>query len=146
MKIYVDADACPVKDEIITIAKGENIPVVFVKNYAHYTHESDPAGVKTIYVERGADVADFKIVKLIVKGDIVVTQDYGLASLCLGKGCIVLHHNGFAYSHKNIDQLLHTRHLSALARRSGQRTKGPSAYTKEDKEKFKELLYQTVQL
>lgn len=76
--------------------------------------------------------------------DLIITQDYGLASLGLGKGCLVLHHKGFAYTNENIDQLLQTRHLSAKARRSGQKTKGPKPFTDEDRTKFKELLEKTI--
>lgn len=144
LKIYVDADACPVKDAIITIAKTEDIPVVFVKSYSHFSNQNNPDEVETIYVDKGADVADYRIMKLAQKGDIIITQDYGLASLCLGKGCTVLHHKGFTYTHKNIDHLLTTRHESAKARRSGFKTKGPRAYTKEDEEKFKDVLIQTI--
>lgn len=70
----------------------------------------------------------------------IITQDYGLASLGLGKGCIVLHHKGFQYTLENIDHLLYTRHMSAMARKSGKRTKGPKNYTKEDEQKFIRLL------
>lgn len=144
MKIYVDADACPVKDNIISYATKENIAVVLVQSFSHFSNVDQPIGVESIYVDSGADAADFRIMKLALKGDIVVTQDYGLASLCLGKGCKVLHHKGFAYTHANIDQLLHSRYASAMARKAGKRTKGPKAFTTEDKEKFTNLLKQTV--
>lgn len=145
MKIYVDADACPVKDSIINIARAEDLPVVLVKSFSHFSHEKMPAHVETIYVDTGTDVADFQIIKLAQKNDIVITQDYGLASLSLGKGCYVLHHKGFAYTHKNIDRLLQSRHESAMARRSGERTKGPSPFTKEDEVAFNQMLIQTIQ-
>jgi len=89
-----------------------------------------------IYVD--ADAADYRIMKLAEKGDIIVTQDYGLASLGLAKGCVVLHHNGYSYTNEDIDQLLQSRYLSAMARKSGKRTKGPEPFTSEDREKFKE--------
>lgn len=121
MKIYVDADACPVKDIIITEARKYEIPVILVTSFSHYSNAEQPPGVETIYVDSGADAADYRIVKLVKKGDIIATQDYGLASLGLAKGVIVLHHKGFTYSNENIDQLLQTRYLSAMARKSGQR-------------------------
>lgn len=142
MKIIVDADACPVKDTVNHIAKQEDIPVFFVTNYSHFSPRSDCDS--TIYVDKGADTADYKIVKIAEKGDIVITQDYGLASLSLGKGCYVLHHKGFAYTKYNIDQLLHTRYVSASMRKSGHRTKGPKKYTKEDEDKFRRLLIRTI--
>lgn len=144
MKIYIDADACPVVDQVISIAGEGEISVVLVKNYAHFSSNEQEDHVEIVYVDTGADMADFKIMQLAQKNDIVVTQDYGLASLCLGKGCVVLHHKGFAYTNKNIDKLLHSRHTSAMARKSGQRTKGPKPFTKEDEDKFSQLLERSI--
>ena|SRR5690625_2229258 len=146
MKIYIDADASPVQKEVIAIANTYNISVVLVKSFSHFSHEELPSHVETIYVDKGADVADFEIIKLATKKDIVITQDYGLASLCLGKECIVLHHKGFQYTNENIDRLLSSRHTSAKARRSGYRTKGPKPYTEEDREKFSHLLHQMIHI
>jgi uncharacterized protein len=140
MKIYVDADACPVKDIIISEGKNANIPVVLVTSFSHFSNAEQPSGVETIYVDSGADAADYRIMKLAKSGDLIVTQDYGLASLGLAKGIIVLHHKGFQYSNDNIDELLQTRYLSAMARKSGKRTKGPKPFTAEDREQFKNLL------
>ncbi|RLL41986.1 YaiI/YqxD family protein [Oceanobacillus piezotolerans] len=144
MKIYVDADACPVKDIIIKEGTNLGIPVVLVTSFSHFSTEIQPSGVEIIYVDTGTDAADYRIMKLAKKGDIIVTQDYGLASLGLPKGCIVLHHKGFAYTNENIDQLLQTRYLSAKARKSGKRTKGPKPFTEEDRGKFKKLFIQTL--
>jgi uncharacterized protein len=144
MKIYVDADACPVKDIIIAEASAFEIPVVLVTSFSHFSNAEQPSGVKTIYVDSGADAADYRIVKLVEKEDIIVTQDYGLASLGLAKGTIVLHHKGFRYTNENIDQLLQTRYLSAMARKSGQRTKGPKPFTAEDREQFRDLFKQVI--
>ncbi|QOY35985.1 YaiI/YqxD family protein [Anaerobacillus isosaccharinicus] len=146
MKIYVDADACPVKDIIISEARNFEIPVILVTSLSHFSNKEHPSGVETIYVDSGADAADFRIVKLVEKGDIIVTQDYGLASLGLAKGIIVLHQKGFRYTNDNIDQLLQTRYLSAVARRSGQRTKGPKPFTAEDREQFRELFKKAISL
>ncbi|RKQ33285.1 YaiI/YqxD family protein [Oceanobacillus halophilus] len=144
MKIYVDADACPVKDIVITEAKKADLPVTLVTSFSHFSNEKQPAGVETIYVDTGADAADYRIMKLAKKGDMIITQDYGLASLGLAKGCRVLHHKGFRYSNDNIDQLLQTRYLSAMARKSGKRTKGPRPFTEEDRLKFKELFLEEI--
>ncbi len=94
MKVYVDADACPVKDIIIEEAQKTDVPVVLVKSFSHFSLEPDPPGVETVHVDTGADAADYRIMKLAGKGDLIVTQDYGLAALGLGKGCKVLHHKG----------------------------------------------------
>lgn len=145
MKIYVDADACPVKDTIISIAEDYRILVILVKSFAHFSNKEEQPGVETIYVDTGADSADYRIMQLAQKGDIIITQDYGLASLGLPKGCIVLHHKGFRYTNDNIDHLLQTRYASAMARKSGKRTKGPKAFTAEDERKFRELLVATLE-
>jgi uncharacterized protein len=144
LKIYVDADACPVKDIIIAESRNATIPVVLVTSFSHFSNAEQPSGVETIYVDSGADAADYRIMKLAGKGDIIVTQDYGLASLGLAKGCTVLHHTGYSYTNENIDQLLQTRYLSAMARKSGKRTKGPKPFTAEDKEKFRELFKNVI--
>jgi uncharacterized protein len=144
MKIYVDADASPVKDIVIAVAKNFDIQVVLVKSINHFSNDEKMDGVETVYVDTGADAADYRIMQLAKKGDLIITQDYGLASLGLGKGCLVLHHKGFAYTDQNIDQLLETRHLSAKLRRSGQKTKGPKPFTDEDRNKFRSLLEQVV--
>lgn len=144
MKIYVDADACPVIDEIFSVAKKFAKRVILIKSYAHFSHEPLPKFVQTIYVDKGKDEADFAIIKRVKKNDIVITHDYGLAALCLGKKCIVIHPKGFPYTNRNIDRLLQTRHDQAVLRRAGQRTKGPRAFTAQDKEKFKRQLKQTI--
>lgn len=140
INIYVDADACPVKDIIILESTKAKVPVILVTSFSHFSNTEQPAGVKTIYVDSGADAADYRIMKLAAKGDIIVTQDYGLASLALAKGCIVLHHKGYRYTNENIDELLQSRYLSAMVRKSGKRTKGPKPFTDEDREKFREIL------
>ncbi|MDY0410292.1 YaiI/YqxD family protein [Virgibacillus soli] len=144
MNILVDADACPVKDIVINVAKVYKVPVKLVKSFSHFSHDEDIAGVETIYVDTGADAADYRIVQLAKEGDLIITQDYGLASLGLAKGCAVLHHVGFAYTNENIDRLLQTRHASAMARRAGKRTKGPKPFTDENRIKFENLLRQTI--
>lgn len=145
MRVIVDADACPVKDIIIEQTAGKHIPVVLVSSFAHFSSQIYSEHVRSIYVEPGADAADFKIVQLVEPGDLIVTQDYGLASLLLAKDCRIIHHTGFEYTAANIDHLLQTRYYSAMARKSGQRMKGPSALREEDKLKFKELFSEIIQ-
>jgi uncharacterized protein YaiI (UPF0178 family) len=144
MKIYIDADACPVKDIVISEGKRAGIPIILVMSFSHFSTAEQPSGVQIIYVDSGAEAADYRIMKLAKSGDIIVTQDYGLASLGLAKGCVVLHHKGFSYTNENIDQLLQTRYLSAMARKSGKRTKGPKPFTAEDREQFRELFEQVI--
>lgn len=139
MKIIVDADASPVKNEIIALAEAYDLEVYLVSSIAHYSNEIYPPFVKIIYVEKGSDMADFKIVQLAKGNDIVVTQDYGLASLLLPKDCRVIHHTGYEYTSESIDRLLQERHLSALKRKSGLRTKGPKPFTEEKRQQFTEF-------
>ncbi len=144
MNIYVDADACPVIDIIIKEAKSFHIPVTLVRSFSHYSSKYDDTDVKTIYVDAGLDSADYRIMQLCQKDDLVVTQDYGLASLALGKGCKAIHHKGFAFTKQNIDSLLLTRHMNAKARRSGLKTKGPKPLTEQDRMKFQKLLHRIL--
>lgn len=148
MKIIVDADACPVKKEIINLSQKYNLPVLLVMSIAHYSFRDLPEHVKTIYVEKGADHADFKIVQLAEKNDIIVTQDYGLASLLLAKSCRVIHHLAYEYTDQNINKLLQQRHISALERKAGKNTKRPKKFTKEKQEQFtlyfKKIIQETM--
>ncbi|CAM4213906.1 YaiI/YqxD family protein [Jeotgalicoccus halotolerans] len=136
MKVIIDADACPVKDIVIKETKDENIEVVLVSSLSHFSSKELDSHVRTIYVDAGPDAADYKIVQLAEAGDVIVTQDYGLASLLLPKGCTVLHHTGFEYNKMNMDYLLETRHMSSVIRRGGGRIKGPKALSQEDKNSF----------
>lgn len=144
MKIIIDADASPVKDEVTTLAENYNLEVWLVHSFDHMSYKEQPAFVKTITVDPGFDSADFKILNIARKGDIIITQDYGLASLLLPKGCRVLHHKGKEYTADNIQGLLDQRHFSAQARKAGQRTKGPKALTDFDRKYFLQQLSRVI--
>jgi uncharacterized protein len=133
MKILVDADACPVKNIIVKIAKEFNLPVFM---FIDTSHVIDDGYSKVFTVDKARDSADFAIVCKLEYGDIVITQDYGLAAMVLPKALGVINQNGFTYTKDNIDRLLFERHLSQETRRSGGRTKGPRKRTTEDDEKF----------
>ena len=135
--ILVDADGCPVVDETISVAKQYNLPVTLITDTAHIMNR---VGAETITVEKGSDSADFRLVNLVKKGDIVVTQDYGLAAMVLSKGGHILNQNGSRYTNENIDGLLMSRHIGKKIRRAGGRTKGPSKRTKEQDERFVQAL------
>ena len=143
MRIVIDGDACPVKSEIYQVAKAKKIEVILVSSYDHIS-ENHPGFIEVHYVDRGADSADYKIMSLIKAGDVLVTQDYGLASLALPKKVRVLHHTGKEYNFANIDQLLEQRHHSAKLRRGGMKTKGPSKLMQADKDHFKKLLEKII--
>ncbi len=146
MKIFIDGDACPVKDEVIAEALLRQLPVVIVTSIPHYSAKVLPENVQVIYVDSGADAADYRIIQLICKNDLLITQDYGLASLALGKGCSVLHHKGFQYDQNNMDGLLESRYQSAMLRKSGHHTKGPKTFTHEDRQKFIHALQNLLNL
>ncbi|WP_086281812.1 MULTISPECIES: YaiI/YqxD family protein [unclassified Enterococcus] len=140
MRIFIDGDGSPVKDTTIDVALKHSLDVVIVTSIDHYSLKEYPKNVSFVYVDKGADAADYKIVQLIDKGDILVTQDYGLASLVLPKGVRVLHQLGYEYTGENMDSLLEQRYFSAKVRKSGGRTKGPKAFTQDDREKFRAKL------
>ena len=137
MKIVIDADGCPVIREAIKLSKKYKVPCTLVSDINHQLKD-DYAEIIT--VDKGIDAADFKILSLINQGDVLVTQDYGLASLALPKGTYVLNQNGVFYDENTIDQLLLNRHLAKQMRKSGQRTKGPSKRKKEDNQAFEKAL------
>lgn len=114
MNIYVDADGCPVVNIAIDIAKEYGLDITIVKNYAHMI-TSDYANIITVDISR--DSADYCIVNKMTSGDIVVTQDYGLAAMVLARGGISLNQNGYIISQDNIDGMLNTRHINQKLRR-----------------------------
>jgi uncharacterized protein YaiI (UPF0178 family) len=133
MQIFVDADACPVKDIIIRIASENNLPVTMIIDSSHELNDNYST---VITVEKGRDSVDLVLINRVKGGDIVVTQDYGLAALVLGKSAKALNQNGLIYSNDNMDRLLMERHIGQKVRRGGGRTKGPAKRTREDDERF----------
>ncbi|MCL1845180.1 MAG: YaiI/YqxD family protein [Defluviitaleaceae bacterium] len=133
MKILVDADACPVKKIIVRLAKKSNIPVTMLTDTSHELHD----GYSTIItVDKAADSVDYALMGLLSREDIVVTQDYGLAAMVIGKGARAVNPNGMIFTDDNMDKLLMERHIGQKVRRSGGRTKGPAKRTKEDDTRF----------
>lgn len=114
MDIFVDADGCPVVDIAIRVAQEKNINIIVVKNYAVQLHD-DYAEIITVDVSR--DSADYYIANRIKKGDILISQDHGLAAMCLARAAICLNQNGFIISNDNIDSMLNRRHLNQKLRR-----------------------------
>jgi uncharacterized protein YaiI (UPF0178 family) len=142
MRIFVDADACPVKDIIVDVAQSYEVPVYMVCSLSHFSQFGD--GVESIIVDNVSQAADMAIANKTRQGDLVITQDYGLAAMVLGKGCTPLHHNGFKYTNENIDELLFKRHLHTKIRRGGGKHKGPKPFTQEDKDRFEKLLTEVI--
>ena len=135
MQIFVDSDACPVVGIVETIAEKYNVSTTLLcdTNHILYSNYSE-----VIVVGAGADAVDYKLISICHKGDIVVSQDYGVAAMALGKGAYAIHQSGKWYTDDNIDQMLMERHLSKKARRSSRKchVKGPKKRTEEDDERF----------
>lgn len=141
MQILVDADGCPVVDIAIRCAREFGVPVVLLCDSAH---RFEREGVQTVTVDKGADSADFALVNRVRPGDAVVTQDYGLAALCLARRAKVLHQNGFLYDEDNIDSLLMARHTAKKIRRGGGRLRGPAPRTKQQDVNFERCLREVL--
>lgn len=123
MKVLIDADACPVVDIAVTLCRQYQKECLLLCDTAHEMHRD---GVQTLVFDKGSDSVDFALVNRVAAGDIVITQDYGLASMCLARGARVLHQDGWEYTQYNIDALLFQRHAAKEYRAAGGRTKGPS--------------------
>ena len=137
MRILVDADGCPVVDRTIAIAKKAGVPVLLVCDTAHVLERE---GAETLTVDQGPDSADFRLVNLLHPGDLVVTQDYGLAAMALARAAQVLDQNGMRYTADNIDSLLLARHTARKIRMGGGRLKGPAKRTREQDDTFERTL------
>ena len=135
MQIFVDADACPVVAIIEKIAKDNSVPVMLLCDTNHVLSSTYS---KVVVVGAGADAVDYKLISICHKGDVVVTQDYGVAAMALGKGAYAIHQSGKWYTNENIDQMLMERHLNKKARRSSHKNhiRGPRKRTEEDDVRF----------
>ena len=146
MKVLIDADACPVVDIAVKLCREFGVECLLLCDTAHEFHRP---GAETLVFDKGADSVDFSLVNRVSPGDIVITQDYGLASMCLAKNARVLHQDGWAYTQYNIGGLLEQRHAAKKFRMAGGRTKGPAKRKAEQDNAFRkalqELLQQSVQ-
>jgi len=142
MQILVDADACPVKQIIIRLAKERNIPVTMLIDTSHELND----GYSTVItVDKQADSVDFALMGLLTREDIVVTQDFGLAAMAIGKGAKAVNQNGLTFTDENMDKLLLERHIGQKVRSGGGRTKGPAKRSKEDDARFEAAFMQILQ-
>lgn len=142
MKIFIDADGCPVVNETVMLCREFNKECIIICDTSH-TIERD--GATTIVVEKGADSADFRLVNMLLKGDLAITQDYALAAMSLSKGARIINQNGMEYTDKNIDSLLMSRFIAKKVRNAGGRLKGPSKRTKEQTECFVKKLREILE-
>lgn len=133
MRVFIDADGCPVIDIAISISTDLAVECILVCDTSHFFHKD---GVKTITVSKGPDSVDFALVNMLMKGDLVITQDYGLAAMCLARKGLPISQNGLVYNDSNIDSLLEARNMSRKIRNSGGRIKGPGKRSPEQDEAF----------
>ena len=135
--VLIDADGCPVVDLTIRVCKGHGVPVLALCDTAH---RIERAGAETPVFDKGADSVDFALVNRLAPGDVVITQDYGLAAMCLAKRAKVLHQDGMRYSPDNIDALLLARHTARKIRQAGGRLRGSAKRKPEQDRAFEEAL------
>lgn len=141
MQILIDADGCPVVDLTLKLASQYKLKCKLICDTSHYFNKE---GAETVTVSKGADSADYAIVNMLGKGDIVVTQDYGLAAMALARGGRPITQNGFIITEANVTSLLEQRHLAKKIRRGGGRLKGPSKRTEEQDKAFSAALEKLI--
>ena len=141
IKILIDADGCPVVDIAVQIARQNKIECIILCDTSHVFEKE---GATTITVSKGADSVDFALVNMVGKGDIVVTQDYGLAAMCLAKGAIPISQDGMIYDDNNILSLLSQRAMAKKIRMSGGRLKGNTKRTPEQDKAFLQKLKEII--
>ena len=143
MEIFVDADGCPVVDLAIKVARDYDINIIVVKNYAVHI-EDDYAEIVTVDIS--SDSADYYIVNRINMGDIIVSQDHGLAAMCLSKGAICINQNGFVINDANIDGMLNRRHMNSKLRREQRIYSKFKKRSSQDNESFEKNLRRIIEL
>lgn len=143
--VFIDADACPVTREAISAARARGLGVVVVANSTQNLEKyAARSGVEAIQVSGGRDAADFAIIERLSAGDVVVTQDIGLAAMAIGRGAGAISPRGRIFHLATIDAELAVRHAEAKLRRQGGRHGGPPKFTEEDREHFTEQLERLI--
>jgi len=140
--IYVDADACPVKNEIYRVAARHGIKVIVVSN-SPIAVPRDPL-IERVVVAAGVDEADNWIVERAIGGDIVITADIPLASRCVKAGAAVIAPTGRAFTEESIGLALATRNLMDSLRSAGEITGGPKSFSPRDRSSFLSALDQAI--
>ena len=142
MYVLIDADACPVVDIALSLCQEHSVPCLLLCDTAHQIQKD---GAQTLIFDKGADSVDLAIANRAKSGDIVITQDYGVASMCLGKGARVLHQDGWEYTEYNIAGLMEQRHAAKKFRAAGGRTKGPAKRKSSQDQAFQEAFCRLLQ-
>jgi hypothetical protein len=138
MRLFVDADSCPVLREILNAAQRYDIDVTLVSDGSHEFASEE--GVEVLVSDTRKEAADLVIANRVASGDLVVTQDYGAASIALARGARVLSHGGDEFTRETMPVLLARRHEAAKIRRAGGRTRGPREFSPQDRLRFRERL------
>ena len=142
MKVLIDADGCPVVEIAVGLCQEFRVSCLLLCDTAHEFYRSE---ADTLVCDKGADSVDYALANRASAGDLVITQDYGLASMCLAKGAQVLHQDGWEYTLDNIDALLLVRHDSRKARAAGKRFHGPKKRTATQNAVFEAAMRQKLQ-
>ena len=142
MKVLIDADGCPVVDIALRLCRQFQIPCLLLCDTAHQMQRQ---GAQTLVFDKGADSVDFALVNRAAANDLVITQDYGLASMCLARKARVLHQDGWEYTEDNIQALLFQRSESRRYRASGGRLKGPAKRRPEQDAAFQQAMERILQ-
>ncbi len=142
MKILLDADGSPVRKEVVKVAEAFSIPLIIISNVNHMIDE--PYGT-IIQVDQSQDSADYKIISMAKQHDLIITQDYGLASLALSKNAYAMHQDGWFFTENNIETLLSQRHLAQKVRQSKGRIKGNKKRLASQNATFEKALKQFIQ-
>ena len=142
MRILIDADGCPVVDTAVRMARQNHIDCLIICDTSHVFEK---AGATTITVYKGPDSVDFALVNMVQAGDIVITQDYGLAAMCLASRGTAISQNGMIYDDSNIDALLFARYSAKRIRNYGGRIKGQAKRTTEQDRQFEDVLARLIE-
>jgi hypothetical protein len=143
LRVFIDGDACPVKDEVYAVSTRYDVPVTLVANKAMYLPPRTK--VELVVVGDGLDAADDWIAGKVRAGDVVVTADIPLAARCLAAGALVLGTNGREFTEDSIGGAVAMRELKSRLREAGTNTGGPSAITDKDRSRFRMKLDEVVQ-
>lgn len=142
MKVLIDGDGCPVVDIAVRLCVQRKVPCLLLCDTAHEFYRE---GAETLVFDKGRDSVDYALVSRIAPGDIVVTQDYGLASMCLARSARVIHQDGWEYTRDNIDGLMFFRHEACRHRAAGGRMKGPAKRTQSQNAAFEKGFFRLLQ-
>ncbi|MCJ7856288.1 YaiI/YqxD family protein [Lachnospiraceae bacterium NSJ-143] len=134
MRVFIDADGCPVRSIAVNTAKKYRVPVTIVSDTCHIIEDSY---CEIITVDKQSDSADYAIINRMTCGDVCITQDYGLAAMVLAKNCFAIHQNGFLYTSENIDSMLFERHISKKLRSAGMHSSKHKKRTADNDAQFK---------